>query len=443
MYFGIDLGTTNSLIGSGEVLYSGLVSSSVDVENKKQCGREYHGPNIVSSYKVNMTSGEEGKLSIGCSSIILRTLADMATTASGTKVEDVVISVPAKFTNSQRNAVITAGKMAGLNVVGLINEPTAGAIAVCKDYKDLVVVYDLGGGTFDVTIIDARAGNYFVVATAGEIKAGDDFDEAIIQHALTELKVKVRYKSEANLKRLASEVRLAKEAMQRTGISQFIDMSYMNVGVYELTLDTYTKLMYKTFQSTINLTNNLIKTNLSETESPKLIFVGGSTACPYLRGWVIQETGLDYIESNMAPDYIVAQGVAMYAEMLYTGEAQEQVDDVTCRLCISDDLGRAITVVEKNTTIPVTEIISVCNSVTSDRLEINLYQGDSLYCESNEYIGTLIYEYGEVVEKGEGFVDIEVTVDRNGVIFLAGIDILTNVRQDIRIDLKETVEKLN
>ena len=133
MYFGIDLGTTNSLIGSGDMLFSGLVSSSVDVKNGKQVSRDEVGEDIVSSYKVDMTTGTEGELAIGCSSVILKTLADHVTNTTGFPVNDVVISVPAKFTHTQRQAVYKAGEKAGLNVVGLINEPTAAAIFVCRE----------------------------------------------------------------------------------------------------------------------------------------------------------------------------------------------------------------------------------------------------------------------------------------------------------------------
>ena len=227
---GIDLGTTNSLIGWGDELYTSLVSSSVNVETKSQVDRDVISNNVVSSYKVNMTTGESGKLPIACSSIILRDLVNRAQRATGEFIEDIVVSVPAKFSHTQRQAVWNAAEMAGLNMRGLINEPTAAAIYVCRDVKDLVVVYDLGGGTFDVTILDSRAGNYFVVATDGDGHlAGDNFDKALVDRALKDLNVKIRFRTEDNIKLLSSKMRLAKESLQRSGLTQYIDMSMFNV----------------------------------------------------------------------------------------------------------------------------------------------------------------------------------------------------------------------
>ena len=157
MYYGIDLGTTNSLIGSGEELYTGLVSSSVNSLTGKQVSRDVVGENIVSSYKVDMTTGSDGDYAVRCSSVILRDLANRVHESTGNIVEDVVISVPAKFHHSQRQAVCKAGAMAGLNVVGLINEPTAAAIYMCRDIKDLVV-----GEKYNI-LIDERKPTRFVI----------------------------------------------------------------------------------------------------------------------------------------------------------------------------------------------------------------------------------------------------------------------------------------
>lgn len=437
MYCGIDLGTTNSLIGSGDKLWTGLVSSSVDVERKCQVERENVSDNVVSSYKVNMTTGDSGKLPIACSSVILRTLADLATRASGQTVTDVVVSVPAKFTHTQRQAVVQATENAGLTMRGLINEPTAAAIYVCHDVKDLLIVYDLGGGTFDVTVIDSRAGNYYVVATEGRILAGDDFDNALVERAYKDCKVQIRYRAGVTRKKFTSRVRLAKEAIQKSGMPQYIDMAEFGYdGMWELTPEMYQEVMKNVFAETIKLTNHLVGCYLSETESPKIVFVGGSTACPYLRKWVTEETGLQEMPCSTMPDLIVAKGVALYAEMLENGTAQNEVDDITKRLCVEDDKGMTFTVVEKNSTIPTEASVTVANPTRADVLEINLYQGDSIIASENDYIGTLRYEYGEIKEANEGWVDIKVSIDRSGLITLEGEDLLTMERQSIKLVMR-------
>lgn len=435
---GIDLGTTNSLIGHGDELYTNLVSSSVDIYEKKQVTRDTIGENIVSSYKTDMTTGTSGQVPIECSAIILRELADRATRRIGESVTDVVISVPAKFSNTQRAAVYKAAEKAGLTVRGLINEPTAAAIYVCKDMKELIMVFDLGGGTFDVTILDSRAGNYFVVATGGEGKlAGDNFDKALAKRALDDMKVKFRFKTPEAIKRLNADMRIAKESLQKTRSSQYVDMSRFGCSSdWELTEEIYVKTMKEVFEPTLTITKKIMNANLMETEIPKMVFVGGSTACPYLREWILEETGLECIECDEQPDYIVAKGVAAYAKMVQEGTASKEVSDVTKCLAIEDECGMADVIIEKNTTIPVTEVKTFCNTETTRYLNINLYQGDSIVCRENEYIGTLVYDYGSERKVGTGFVEIEVTVNRDGIIKLQCSDMSTGATQDINLVMK-------
>ena len=438
MICGIDLGTTNSLIGHGGELYTGLVSSSVDVSKKAQVDRDVVSKDIVSSYKVNMTTGSSGKLPIACSSIILRDLVNKASMRTGQYIEDIVVSVPAKFSHTQRQAVWDAAEQAGLTMHGLINEPTAAAIYVCKDVKDLVVVYDLGGGTFDVTILDSRVGNYFVVATDGDGHlAGDNFDKALVNKALNDCKVKMRFRSVDALKMLTSKMRIAKETLQKTGLDQYIDMHVVGVdGEWKLTKDTYITIMKDVFAPTVKLTKQIIQTNLTELEKPKLVFVGGSTACPFLKQWVKEETGLEDIPCDVQPDLIVAKGVALYAEMVENGTAETEVDDVTKCLCIENELGMAEVIIEKNTIIPITEVKVFDNTEDTQYLNVNLYQGDSILCSENDYVGTLVYDYGEVRPAHTGIVEIEITVDRNGRISLSCTDITTNDTQQINLVMK-------
>lgn len=438
MIVGIDLGTTNSLVGHGTELYTGLVSSSVDISTKSQVNRDEVSGDIISSYKVNMTTGPSGQLPIACSSIILRDLVNKASMRTGEYIEDIVVSVPAKFSHTQRQAVWDAAEAAGLTMRGLINEPTAAAIYVCRDLKDLVVVYDLGGGTFDVTILDSRVGNYFVVATDGNVHlAGDNFDRALTDKALSDCKVKMRFRSADAVKVLTSRMRIAKETLQRTGLTQYVDMRCVGTEMdWQLTKDCYISVMKDVFYPTVKLTKQIIQMNLSDVEKPKLVFVGGSTACPFLKDWVKKETGLSEVPCDSPPDYIVAKGVALYAEMLENGTAETEVDDVTKCLCIEDDLGMAEVIVEKNTIIPVTEMRTFDNSEDTRYLNINLYQGDSLMCVENDYIGTLVFDYGEIREAHTGIVEVEITVDRNGRISLSCTDITTNSTQEVKLVMK-------
>lgn len=437
MYYGIDLGTTNSLIGSGEELYTGLVSSSVNISTLQQVDRNKFGDDIVSSYKVNMSTGKEGQLSIKASSVILKELVKRANLKTHSWCKDVVISVPAKFSSTQRSAVAEAAKQAGLNLKGLINEPTAAALYVCRDMKDLVVVYDLGGGTFDISVLDSRIGLYTVIASDGRILAGDDFDTALAERILSERNVKIRYRAPKTMAEFKVAVRNAKETIQQQRCTQYIDMNLFGDSIpYALTVDTYKDVMKETFRETINLTEYVLKGNVPECERPKIVFVGGSTACPYLKEWVTKELGLEEFKCDINPDLLVAKGVALYAQLLEEGKVEQLVEDVTRRLCIEDRTGRAKTIIDKNSIIPIRSSIQVTNSVRSRYLELRLYQGDCLLAAENEYIGTLVYDYGEVVEEGQGYIEVEVKVDRNGIVTLKGIDILTGLEQDITLTMR-------
>lgn len=437
MYYGIDLGTTNSLIGNGENLFTGLVSSSVNIATGQQVDRNQFGEDIVSSYKVNMSTGKEGQLSIKASSIILKDLVNKANIKTGSWSKDVVISVPAKFSSTQRSAVAEAAKIAGLNLKGLINEPTAAALYVCREMKDLVIVYDLGGGTFDISVLDSRIGLYTVVASDGRILAGDDFDEALMDGAIKERNIKIRLRSEKNMSHFKTLMRNAKETLQLQRCTQYVDMSMFGESKpYELTVDVYVETMKNVFRETIDLTEYVLRGNVPECEKPKIVFVGGSTACPYLRDWVSKSLGLEVYGCDINPDLLVAKGVALYAEMLEQGKVEELVEDVTRRLCIEDKSGRAKTIIEKNSIIPIKSSIQVTNNKTSRYLELRLYQGDCLLASENEYIGTLVYDYGCEMEAGEGYIEVEVKVDRNGIVTLKGIDILTGIEQDVTLTMR-------
>lgn len=419
MIYGIDLGTTNSLIGYGDTLFTDTVSSNVDIENKKQVARDVIGDNIISSYKTNMTIAETGDIPRMCSSIILKTLVNHANIATGNNNEkqDVVISVPAYFSTSQREAVIKAGEMAGLNVRSLINEPTAASLFVCKDYRDLIVVYDLGGGTFDVSIVDSRTGSYVVVATDGIDIGGDDFDNKLVDFVLEKMGIPMRLQNKRLKARLKSACRLTKELMQKLKIDiELLAEEYGGKNNVIITIDDYKRIMQEVFGPTVETLLKVVSSNLSYTEKPKLIFVGGSTSCPFLREMVSEAAGLDIIESDVKPDLIVAKGVALFASMLENGTAREQVQDVTKRLVIRLDDNSCLEMLEENTNIPAANSQIVSNSGTSDKLRLTLYQGSDIMADKNAKIGELVYNFGREVPAGDGLVEVRVEVGYNGVI---------------------------
>ena len=439
MYFGIDLGTTNSLIGHGTEMYTGLVSSNVDISTGKQVTRDTVSTDIIQSYKTDMSKSESGQLPIKCSAIILKELAELAERRCGEKVRDVILSVPAYFSTSQREAVIEAAESVNLNVKRLLNEPTAAAIFVCHDLQDLVVVYDLGGGTFDITVIDRRMGNYSVIATDGCVLGGDDFDLALVDDAIKKCRIPVRYRTKLGLKKLKSQLRLVKEQVQRNKDTAYADLSEFGAACeYALTVDEYKKIMRDTFEKTIMMTGDVLRKYVPSCETPKMVFVGGSSNCPYLRELVQQELGLEEIHCDTNPDLIVAKGVAIYADMLERGVASDIVEDVTKRFCIEDERGTTITIIDNNSVLPCGGTITVSNSKRGDTLSLDLYQGDKLLAADNEFIGKLVYNYLDEQEPNEGLVEVQLDVSVNGIVRLSAMELLygESTKQEIELSAR-------
>lgn len=418
--YGIDLGTTNSLLGCGDHLLTGLVPSVADLQTGKAGVAEIENMSAARSFKCDISLSKEGQLSVAASSRVLRQLVD----ESGENVEQVVISVPAYFSDNQRQATIKAAKLAGLEVVGLINEPTAAAIYASKNRKALSLVFDLGGGTFDVSVVDSRFGDYDVQATDGCILGGDDFDMNIRRWAIKEGQVKVHRLHPEELMQLKWDCSKLKVRLQKSKQAEELDLTPYGAGRLLLTPEVYSEIMKLTFSETIIKAKKVLGEAVPVGESYDLVLVGGSTRCPYLQEWVTKEMGQAPVELFYDPDKVVAQGAAMYAQMLADGVAHVQVSDVTKALSIEMSDGSARVLIQRNSKIPVQETTVVYNSVASDRLQVNLYQGDSLLASQNEMIGKLVYEYGEAMPAGEGEVIVGITVDVDGTIHFSCKELL-------------------
>ena len=418
--YGIDLGTTNSLIGHGDELYSGLVASVVNLKDStagSKYKREY-GSNIIRSFKINMSMGSEGQAPINASSIVLRELVSQVKDA---KVENVVISVPAYFTDNERQATIKAAKLAGLNVAAIINEPTAAAIYYNKDVRGLSLVYDLGGGTFDVSLIDNRCGTYDVIATSGLTIGGDNLDIAIKQHVMKAagiLSHRLSNDEDSKLKCLCED---AKISIQKDRKDYTIDLSDFKDSKgsdsYTLTVDTYKQIMELTFKKTIRMTQQLIGESIVDGDPFDVIMVGGSTRCPYLREWVAEELDQEPVPVTYDPDRIVAQGACHYGIMLETGEASSKVQDVLSQsIGIVLDTGEVDRLIPAGTKLPAKETKMLYNPVESHYLDLEVCQGDNILASLNTSIGKISYDYGKFKEARKGSVKVTLEVSADGVI---------------------------
>lgn len=425
MYFGIDLGTTNSLIGYNPDNYlSDLVPSCVDMSTGK-CGKDlYEDMKAVRSFKIDMSMGTEGILPRAASRYVLAELARTAKRETGNEVKDVVISVPAYFSDSQRNATIQAATDAGLDVKGLVNEPTAAAIYIAKEKKGLFVVYDLGGGTFDCSIIDSRFGAYDVQATSGQVVGGDNFDKNIMRFLIKNANIPIHHLNKEQKMLLQHIATKCKIKMQQEKKTFIFDASKFGGAKCEFTPEAYVSIMKLTFSSTIECMKSLVSQWIPSTEVFEILLVGGSTFCPYLRQWIEESFGMRTAPITYDPNKVVAQGAALYAEMLERDEIKLLVSDVTKTLSIEMKDGTASVIVPSNSKIPLTQERVFTNPETADGIHINLYQGDSMFVADNECIGTLDWDYGRTVEAGQGEIIVTVAIDFDGTISLSAHELL-------------------
>ena len=414
--YGIDLGTTNSLLGLGDKLLTGLVPSIVDFEDGTAGEFNKDKLNAERSFKVDMSSGNEGIVARKASSVVLKQLKKDAGLTGRIKA---VITVPAEFDDNQRKATLTAAEMADIEVIALVNEPTAAALYITQNKRDVTVVFDLGGGTFDVSVIDSRYGNYDVQASAGDPRCGgDNLDVEIMKLLMQKAKIapyRVNKEQRLQLKLLACSVKIK---MQKEQKAFSVDLTEYGGTSVKFTPDEYEALMKHCFMKCIVLLHNVIRGSLEVGESYHLALVGGSTRCPFLRRWIAREIGQEPLELTYDPDKAVAYGAAFYAKMCEDGEIDYMVSDVTKQLGIGLVEGTMRVIIPENSKIPIEEEVMLTNPVDTEALEVSLYQGNSVVTANNSYIGTLLYKYGEKKPAQTGVVFATVRVERSGVVTL-------------------------
>lgn len=420
--YGIDLGTTNSLIGlHKENFLSDIVPSCVD-EKTGRAGADYFEDMTADrSFKIDMSMGVEGDMPRRASACVLRELVNQV---KSEKVTDVVISVPAYFSDNQRTATIAAAEAAGLTVHSLVNEPTAAAMYIANRKQGLYVIYDLGGGTFDCSIIDSRFGAFDVQATDGCKIGGDNFDMNIMRHFMKEGHVPI-HKLDA-LKRMSLQHFASKKKIelqkQRTNI--IVDLTPWGGSPISFTVENYKAIMKTTFADTMTCMKKLLHAWIPSTEQYQILLVGGSTHCPYLREWIEEETSRTLEKLTYDPDRVVAQGASLYADLVERGEVHMSVSDVTKQLGIGLYDGTIEVLVPANSKIPLSMQKLLTNKIPASKLTLNLYQGTSLFTKDNEMIGELLYDYGGVRDAMEGQVIVTISIDGSGIIKLSAKELL-------------------
>ena len=436
--------------------------------SKRLIGRRFNSPELMKAmelvpYDIVEGPNEDARIVIAdkifscseISGIILREMKRVAEEYLGEPVSDVVITVPAYFNDTQRQCTKDAGKIAGLEVLRIINEPTAAALTYGLGSKisEKIAVYDLGGGTFDISILELAEGVVEVLATAGNtFLGGEDFDRRIVDHILEEfhasegLDLTDDLMALQRLKDAAEKAKCDLSTLQITEVNLPFIANDSNGARHlnlELTRDTLEMLVSDIVNQTMKSVEQCVNdSGLTPNDIDHIVLVGGQTRMP-----LVQQAVTDFFgkppHRGVNPDEVVATGAAIQGNLLVSDDRDLLLLDVTpLSLGIATFDGHFASLIQRNTTVPVRK--SHIFTTTRDEqtaVKIRVLQGESERADDNHLLGEFVLSDIPIAQKGSPEIDVAFDIDANGIVNVSARDMSSGLEQSISVNTTGTLSE--